>query len=96
MIVVFTRTAERDLEAIGDYIAASDSKRAARFVDALVDRCNLIAEHLLAFALHPGFVARGVRRRRYAKYLIFYRIASLQIEILRVVHSARDYDKLLS
>lgn len=96
MIVVFTRAAERDLEAIGDYIAESDPRRAVSFVDALIDRCDLIADHPFAFSLVPRFESRGIRRRHYAKYLIFYRIDSERVEILRIVHSARDYDKLLS
>ena len=96
MIVVFTRAAERDLEAIGDYISTSDPRRAASFVDALIDRCNLIADHPLAFSLVPRFESKDVRRRYYARYLIFYRISLDRVEILRIIHSARDYDKLLS
>ena len=96
MIVVFTRAAERDLEPIGDYISEGDPKRAANFVGALIERCTLIADFPLAFSLVPRFESKGVRRRSYARYLIFYRIRSERVEILRIVHSARDYDKLLS
>ena len=85
MIVIFTHAAERDLEAIGDFISMSDPRRAASFVDALIDRCNLIADHPFAFSLVPRFESNGVRRRYYAKYLIFYRIRFERVEILRII-----------
>ena len=37
----------------------------------------------------------GLRRRIYGSYLIFYRIRDDTVEVLHVLHGARDYDKIL-
>ena len=95
MIVVFTQQAERQLEAIADYIAQEHPSRAAAFVEALIERCVLLAEHPYAFPLVPRFESRGIRRRRYANYLIFFRVRAAQIDILHVLHGARDYESVL-
>lgn len=42
------------------------------------------------------FRHRGIRKRLYGRYLILYRIASNYIEIIDIVHGARDYHRLLA
>ena len=42
------------------------------------------------------YKAVGIRRRPYRGYLVFYRIGSKHIEVLHVLHGARDYDAILS
>ena len=37
----------------------------------------------------------GVRRQTLGDYLLFYRVAGRQIELIRVLHGARDIDRLL-
>jgi toxin ParE1/3/4 len=39
--------------------------------------------------------AKGMRRRVYGNYQIFYRVTGDQIFVIRVLHGARDYDALL-
>jgi len=37
----------------------------------------------------------GVRRRRYKRYLIFYFILDGRVEVLRILHGARNYEVIL-
>jgi len=39
--------------------------------------------------------ASGIRRRVHGNYLIFYRVKVQTIEILRVLHAAMDYERLM-
>ena len=48
-----------------------------------------------AFPLLPDWEDRGVRRRSHGNYLIFYRVHADQVEVLHVLHGARDYERIL-
>jgi toxin ParE1/3/4 len=48
-----------------------------------------------AFPLLPEWEEQGIRRRSYGNYLIFYRIAGDVVEILHILHGARDYSGVL-
>jgi plasmid stabilization system protein ParE len=43
----------------------------------------------------PMFAQRGYRKAEVGGYLIFYRISGNAIEIMRVLHGAQDYFRLL-
>ncbi len=45
--------------------------------------------------LRARYEALGIRRRPYGNYLIFHRVAGNTIEILHVLHGARDYEAIL-
>lgn len=95
MTVVFTQAAEADLERIADYIALDNPWRAATFVQELIDRCERLADAPQAFPLVPRYEGRGIRRRSYREYLIFYRVGVDQIEIVHVLNGAQDYEAIL-
>lgn len=95
MIVLLTAEAEADIEAIGDWIAKDSPARALTFVAELYDKCITLAEAPLGYSLVPRYESSGIRRRVHGNYLIFYRIAGDQIEILHVLHGARNYESLL-
>lgn len=48
-----------------------------------------------AFSFVPRFERRGVRRRVYGNYLIFYQVEEARLVILHVLHGARDYGAIL-
>ena len=95
MNVIILPEAEIDLEEIADVISHDAPVRAASFVREL--RLSALAlEHApLAYALVPRYERRGIRRRIHRRYIIFYRIEGNQIFILRILHGARDYIRLL-
>ena len=95
MKVAFTDAAEIDLETIGDYIALSNPFRAVSFVRELRTRCFDLSDMPHAFALLPQFESTGIRRRVHGSYLIFYRIGGDAVEILRILHSATEYERTL-
>ena len=97
MNVFFTGPARRDLVEIGEYISCENPERAATFVAELVASCNRLSQLARAFALVPQLARQGIRKHRHGRNLIFYRIRAHpdSVEILRVVHGARDYMRLL-
>jgi toxin ParE1/3/4 len=95
MIVVITDPAEIDLEAIGDWIARESPTRALSLVRELRRACEALVELPQGYALVPRYEHAGIRRRVHGNYLIFYRIAEDIIEVLHVLHGARDYEPIL-
>ena len=81
--------------AIGDFIARDNRPRAISFIKELTNKCAGLADMPLAFPLVPRYEKKGVRRRVYGAYQIFYRIDGELIHVIRVLHGARDYDALL-
>jgi plasmid stabilization system protein ParE len=48
-----------------------------------------------AYPLVRGQENSGVRRVRHGNYLIFYRVTADVVEILHVLHGARDYEPIV-
>jgi plasmid stabilization system protein ParE len=48
-----------------------------------------------ASASAPRYERFNIRRRVFANYLIFHRIAEESVEVIHVLHGARDYEPLL-
>jgi plasmid stabilization system protein ParE len=93
--VVFTEAAESDLEAVGDWIAKDNPERAAIFLRELRRSCVDIGPRPLGYPLVQHRRNDGIRRKVHGNYLIFYRVWLDAVEILRVVHGARDYARIL-
>lgn len=80
--------AGRDLTEIGEWIAV-DSPRAARKVtQALRALCFGLAR---APARFPIDAETGLHRAPHGAYLIFYRIKPEEVQIVRILHGARDH-----
>lgn len=95
MIVVISGEAEDDLRRIGNWIAQDSPGRAETFVDELFDACRGLSHSPRAYPFVTGHEQTGVRRRSYRSYLIFYRLKDERVEILHVIHGARDYESIL-
>ncbi|MGZ3341134.1 MAG: type II toxin-antitoxin system RelE/ParE family toxin [Reyranella sp.] len=95
MKVVLSRNAERDLEAIGDWIAQDNPARAVSFVAELVKSCKSIGKTPRGFPLVDRSRDLRLRRRVYGDYLIFYDVGTTSVEILHVLHGARDYAQII-
>ena len=96
MRVVITDAARADLIEIGEFIRPHNPKRAESFVDELLDRCEALADMPRAFPLVPRYEHYGIRRYAYRDYLIFYRALENLVEVIHILHGARDYEALLS
>ncbi|MGZ8248325.1 type II toxin-antitoxin system RelE/ParE family toxin [Methylomagnum sp.] len=95
MRVVITDAAKTDLIEIGGYISQYSPRRAASFLDELLDHCEALADMPRAFPLIPRYERHGIRRRAHRDYLIFYRVGEGFVEVIHILHGARDYEALL-
>ncbi|HEY5072605.1 MAG TPA: type II toxin-antitoxin system RelE/ParE family toxin [Caulobacteraceae bacterium] len=95
MKVVFTAEAEGDLEQIADKIAVDSPRRAHSFVRELRQRALGLAKAPRGFPFVERFEHLGIRRRVHGNYLILYWVEGERLEILHIVHGARDYGRLL-
>jgi toxin ParE1/3/4 len=95
MKLVITDEAAADLREIGEWIAASNPRRALSFVDELKARCTRLIDMPLAYPLVPRHEASGLRRLPHGVYLIFYKVREDAVEIIHVLHGARDYETIL-
>jgi toxin ParE1/3/4 len=48
-----------------------------------------------AYPLVPRHENSGVRRVPHGDYLIFYRVTADTVEILHILHGARDYEPIM-
>ena len=94
MRVVVTREALADLDEIGRWIARDDPGRADRFVDALERRCAALSRHPKCYPVVHVAGSAEIRKRGFRRYLIFFRVGPNRVDILRVVHGARDWTSL--
>ncbi len=94
MQVLFRPQAERDLEEIGNFIAADNPARAVTFVRELRDCCARIAAAPLAYIARPELREANIRSCPYGRYVIFFQTTDTTVSIVRVLHSARDHSRL--
>jgi toxin ParE1/3/4 len=90
----FTPEAYADLRAIALHIAADNPVRALGYVAKIEERCKRIAEFPNAGPPRPEW-GDGVRIAVHGYYLIIYRVRVETVQVLRVIHGARDIDSLL-
>lgn len=95
MNVQLTAEAERDIEAIGDFIAADSPRHARRFLATLREKCSDLGHFPHRFPLVPRYEHLGVRRRVHGDHLIFYRVEPDTVIILHILHGAMDYEPIL-
>ena len=88
--------AEKDIEDLWLYIVADNMLAADRVLDDTEAQCHLIATQPGMGHLRPDLaLAPDIRSFPVGRYVIFYQTLPDGIEIVRVLHSARDLDSLL-
>ena len=92
---VLLRRARADLRDIRDHILQDNPARAVSFVAELLDRCQLLADKPVIGRARPELRRGGLRSFPHGDYLIFYRPLSDGVQIVRVLHGARDARRLL-
>ena len=90
-----TETAEADLDLIGARLVEHIGQRALDMAKALRRSCHGLGDMPLRFPLVPTHEASGVRRRVHGAYLIFYVVDVDQVRILRIIHGAQDYERVM-
>jgi toxin ParE1/3/4 len=93
--VHLTATACRHLRAIHDYIA----KDSAHYADRMVDRILRCAQQLADFPMLGAVVEKyeqdDVREILQHPYRIIYRVKPDQVDVLAVIHGARQLPRSL-
>lgn len=97
--VLLTHSAERDLEAIYDYIAENDTQANADYV---LDKLMGVAESLAAYPERGSYpkelLALGIREYRQAyfkPYRLIYRVSGKQVIVYIIADGRRDMQTLL-
>ena len=93
-VIQRTAQAEEDLIEIWTYIAQDNPHAADRVLDEIEERFLSLADNPLMGRLRPD-IASELRYFVSGKYLILYRVVQGGIQIVRVVHGARDLANLL-
>ena len=81
--------AEQDYRDIWRYISADNPDAADRLLLRIDSKLDLYANNPAMGTLRDQF-APGLRSFPVGNYLVFYRIAADGIELVRVLHGARD------
>jgi toxin ParE1/3/4 len=91
--VFFTKAAERDLVGIWHYIARDSEAAATRVIHELRDRCQVLSSHPLMGETCED-LRPGLRRFSVGWYVVYYRVGASRVSIARVLHGARDVNRL--
>jgi len=89
-----SRPARRDLDEIWFFIAQDSLDAADRFVDFLTDKFSLLASSPQMGRSRED-LGHELRSFPVKNYLVLYRPLKGRVDIVRVVHSARDLKALL-
>ena len=87
--------AETDILEIWDYIADDSLAAADRWVDHLDEQCRVLATQPMMGRARDE-LAPGVRSFPFGRYVVFYMPLDDGIDVVRVLHGARDIDAVFS
>lgn len=93
--IVRTPRAKGDALAISRCIAEQSGSRlvALRFLDKIDAKLKFLAQHPLAGETRPELAA-DIRSFPVGNYVIFYRSSDDGIDVLRILHGARDIPRI--
>jgi toxin ParE1/3/4 len=87
--VIFSVMAEEDLEAVADYIAVDNPRRAISFVQELRKQCMDLSRFPNSHTRFPE-LGREARIMPYKNYVVLYRVLDKSVIIERIINGARD------
>lgn len=92
---ILSPLAIQDLETTYDYIASNNIDAAERFVDAVEQKCETLANFPNMGKSYAGFMPQ-LRGVPVGNYTIFYRPIENGIEVVRVLSGYRDLEAIFS
>lgn len=90
-----TRQAYCDLEEAEDHLLARQPAAARRLIERAVEVFELLATHPELGRRRPD-VRVGLRSYSLGTHVVYYRIAAGKVQVLRVLHGARDAAAILA
>ncbi len=96
--VLYLPPAERDLEAIFEYVRRDTPSQAGRFLEMVDRKIGRLALFPLSGSVprDPTLQAKRYRILVLGNYLAFYKFERRQVTIYRVLHGRRRYEFLLT
>lgn len=91
MKLQFRPEAENDLLDIGAFIEKDNPHAAANFITRIREKCEALTRNPEIGRSRPELIT-GLRSFPVGQYVIFYHSIPDSIEIIRVIHCARDID----
>jgi toxin ParE1/3/4 len=92
--VVISAQAEADLDEIDNYITARNPTRAESFIEELYRKALNIGAAPLVYPKRPD-LGPDLRAALHKPYLIVFHVKKNAVEVVRIVHGARDLPRLL-
>jgi toxin ParE1/3/4 len=95
LLVRFRAKAEQDVAGHAKFIQRGNVDAAIRFLDAVDVACALLSRMPEIGGLSPGSKPSYANLRvwpikGFERYLIFYQIVGNEVEVVRILHGARD------
>ena len=86
--------AEADLEDIALYIAEDNVEAAQQWIEDMYALCQQLGE-MPSMGVAKSYIRPGLRMLPAGSYLILYQEVDKGVEIVRVIHGARQWQDLL-
>ncbi len=83
--------ATADLESICEHIAADSEQYARLFAEGVVSQFEELETHPRIGRVVPEYQEENLRERLYQNYRLVYELTAKWIEIVAIVHSARNF-----
>lgn len=93
-VVIYSPEAKADLREIWDYIAEDSSFQADRLVLRFRAKLEYLAKWNTIGRPRPE-LTKNCRSYPFDKYCFYFRPSGSGIEVLRVLHSARDIEQII-
>lgn len=93
--LIWSKQAADDLETVVRYIAQDSSYYARRTARRIIDACEALLEMPTASAIVPELQSAEYRQSIVWPYRIIVRLRGDSIEIVAIIHGARDATRIL-
>lgn len=90
--VIVAPSAEKDIDDILDYLVAESPPAARQFLDRIEHASVRLGEHPFLGPASQRPQREGLRKLSLEPYVVFYRVTLERVEIIRVLHAARNLD----
>jgi toxin ParE1/3/4 len=94
MKIVWTEPAVEDLRELHAYIARDSETYASGFVERIILAADRLADYPKVGRVVPETNDENVRELLYQRYRIIYRVKGDRIEMLSIIHGARDLEEI--
>ena len=92
--VQISPAARHDLAAIWAYISRDNEDAATDLLQSIYRQCLVLAELPGLGKPRDADLAKGLRSYPVGRYVIYFRMCGSKLDLVRVIHSARDLTEI--